>query len=47
MSRQLKQAIAFDAFRGMNRDNAEGTARKRASFIKHNRIDRWDPSDSR
>ena len=40
MSRQLKQAIAFDAFRGMNRDNAEGAARKRASFIKHNRIDR-------
>ena len=24
----------------MNRDNAEGTARKRAGFIKHNRIDR-------
>ena len=40
MSRQLKQAIAFDAFCGMNSNNAEGAARKRASFIKHNRIDR-------
>ena len=40
MSRQLKQVIAFDVFCGMNRDNAEGTARKRAGFIKHNRIDR-------
>ena len=40
MSRQLKQAIAFDAFCRMNSNNAECTTRKRAGFIEHDRIDR-------
>ena len=40
MSRQLKQAIAFDAFCGMNSNNAEGAARKRTGFIEHDCIDR-------